>query len=90
MVVDHVFPADGEYAFEVTFTTGDNSRFEDIDISIDGQRVALVAYENWSADRGADGSGQTPLLHRADARQGRPAQGRRGVRQDASTVRTKI
>ena len=61
MVVDHVFPADGEYAFEVTFTNGDNSRFEDIDISIDGQRVALLAYEN-GPQIAADGSGATPLF----------------------------
>jgi hypothetical protein len=61
MVVDHVFPADGEYAFEVTFTNGENSRFEDVDISIDGQRVALLAYEN-GPQIAADGSGATPLF----------------------------
>jgi hypothetical protein len=61
MVVDHVFPADGEYAFEVTFTNGDNSRFEDVDISIDGQRVALLAYEN-GPQIAADGSGASPLF----------------------------
>ena len=61
MVVDHVFPADGEYALEVTFTNGDNSRFEDVDISIDGQRVALLAYEN-GPQIAADGSGASPLF----------------------------
>jgi hypothetical protein len=61
MVLDHVFPADGEYAFEVTFTNGDNSRFEDVDISIDGQRVALLAYEN-GPQIAADGSGASPLF----------------------------
>ena len=61
MVVDHVFPADGEYAFEVTFTNGDNSRFEDVDISVDGTRVALLAYEN-GPQIAADGSGATPLF----------------------------
>jgi mono/diheme cytochrome c family protein len=60
MVVNHVFPADGEYAFQVTFTNGDNSRFEDVDISIDGQRVALLAYEN-GPQIAADGSGAAPL-----------------------------
>ena len=60
MVVEHVFPADGEYALEVTFTNGDNSRFEDIDISVDGQRVALLEYEN-GPQIAADGSGATPL-----------------------------
>jgi hypothetical protein len=60
MVVNHVFPADGEYAFEMTFNAGENTRFEDIDISIDGERVALVAYELINI-AGADGRGQTPL-----------------------------
>ena len=61
MVVNHVFPADGQYSFEVTFTNGDNSRFEDVDISIDGQRVALLQYEN-GPQLAADGSGATPLF----------------------------
>ena len=61
MVVDHVFPADGQYSFEVALSNGDNSRFEDIDISIDGQRVALLAYEN-GPQIAADGSGATPVF----------------------------
>jgi hypothetical protein len=61
MVVDHVFPADGEYVLEVTFTNGDNARFEDVDISVDGQRVALLAFEN-GPQIAADGSGATPLF----------------------------
>jgi hypothetical protein len=60
MVIDHVFPADGEYAFEMTFNAGENTRFEDIDLSIDGQRLALVEYELINI-AGADGRGQTPL-----------------------------
>ena len=60
MVVDHVFPADGEYALGMTFNSGENTRFEDIDLSIDGQRVALVEYELINI-AGADGRGQTPL-----------------------------
>ncbi|MGE0863063.1 MAG: DUF1592 domain-containing protein [Vicinamibacterales bacterium] len=60
MVVDHVFPADGEYSFEMTFNAGENTRFEDIDISIDGERLALVEYELINI-AGADGRGQTPL-----------------------------
>jgi len=60
MVVEHVFPADGEYAFEMTFNSGENTRFEDIDISIDGQRLVLVEYELINL-AGADGRGQTPL-----------------------------
>ena len=60
MVINHVFPADGEYQFEMTFNSGENTRFEDIDISIDGERVALVEYELINI-AGADGRGQTPL-----------------------------
>jgi len=56
MVVDHVFPADGEYVFEVSLTSGSNARFEDVDISLNGQRVALLGYETGPAG-GADGRG---------------------------------
>ena len=42
LVVDHVFPADAEYVFGLTFTSGANTRLEDIDVSIDGERVALL------------------------------------------------
>ena len=61
MVVDHVFPADGEYVFEVTLNGGDNARYEDIDISIDGERVALLPYENLPAG-GADGRGANGIM----------------------------
>ena len=40
----HGFPADGEYTFEMTFMSGWGERFDDIDISINGERVALVRY----------------------------------------------
>ena len=60
MVVKHVFPADAEYVFSVGITSGDNSRFEDIDISIDGARVALIRYEN-GQPRDADGRGGVPM-----------------------------
>jgi len=56
IVVDHVFPADGEYVFEVSLVSGAFSKFEDIDISINGERVALLAYETGPAG-GADGRG---------------------------------
>src|ERR1051326_6563949 len=56
MVVDHVFPADGEYVFEVSLTSGSNARFEDVDVSINGERVALLEYETGPAG-GADGRG---------------------------------
>ncbi len=56
IVVDHVFPADAEYVFEVQLVSGSFSKFEDVDISIDGERVALLAYETGPAG-GADGRG---------------------------------
>ena len=40
----HSFPADGEYTFEMSFMSGWGERFHDIDISVDGARVALVRY----------------------------------------------
>jgi len=56
MVVNHVFPADAEYVFEVAINSGSNARFEDIDVSINGERVALIEYETGPAG-GADGRG---------------------------------
>ncbi len=55
MVVEHVFPADGMYSFGMTFASGNNTRFEDIDISIDSERVALMAYSR--SGEAADGRG---------------------------------
>jgi hypothetical protein len=59
-VVEHVFPADAEYVFEVDLVSGSNARFEDIDISIDGERVALIEYEPGRAG-GAAGRGAVPM-----------------------------
>jgi len=55
IVIDHVFPTDGEYVFGITFTGGRNARLEDVDISIDGERVALLHYTRSGV--GADGRG---------------------------------
>ena len=59
VVVEHVFPADGEYVFELGFSSGANSRFEDLDISVDGERVALLHHARTGA--GADGRGAAPI-----------------------------
>ncbi len=59
MVVEHTFPADGEYTFSLVFTSGANSRMEDVDISIDGERVALLHYTRRGG--GADDRGFTPV-----------------------------
>lgn len=40
----HTFPADGEYTFSMGFMSGWGERFHDIDVSIDGERVALLLY----------------------------------------------
>jgi hypothetical protein len=45
IVVTHNFPLDAKYVFQVTTSLGSGSRLEDIDISVDGERVALLHYE---------------------------------------------
>src|SRR3954471_2477690 len=60
VVINHVFPADAEYVFEVDLTSGDHARYEDIDVSVDGERVALIEYETGPAG-GADGRGAVPM-----------------------------
>jgi hypothetical protein len=44
MVITHDFPVDGEYVFEVAtlFGSGNQTYYEDLDISIDGEPVALI------------------------------------------------
>jgi Protein of unknown function (DUF1592)/Protein of unknown function (DUF1588)/Protein of unknown function (DUF1585)/Protein of unknown function (DUF1587)/Protein of unknown function (DUF1595) len=59
MAVEHVFPADAEYVFEMTFGGGENTSLEDIDVSIDGERVALLHYTQ--TEGGADGRGGDPI-----------------------------
>ena len=51
MVVTHDFPADGEYVFQVGTTqgSGNQTSVEDIDISIDGEPVALLMLEHNAA-----------------------------------------
>jgi hypothetical protein len=72
LAVDHVFPVDGEYVIEVTNTAGDNARYEDLDISIDGERVALLANEGGGGDaadgRGAKGLMTEPIVIKAGQR----------------------
>jgi hypothetical protein len=68
MVVDHVFPADGKYAFAMEFASGANTRFEDLDVSIDGVRVAVLAYTRSGAaadGRGGSGLSTEPVFVRA-------------------------
>ena len=60
--VEHIFPADGEYVFDMTFehtTTGAGffgriARFEQLEVSIDGERVALLDVDQWMTFDDAD------------------------------------
>ena len=45
IVATHTFPADGKYVLQVTVVLGNGSKLEDIDLSVDGERVALLHYE---------------------------------------------
>ena len=68
MVIDHVFPADAEYVFAMTFNGGRNARLEDVDVSIDGERVALLHYTRSGAGaygRGGSGVRTEPIMLRA-------------------------
>ena len=60
IVTTHIFPADAEYSFTVTFLGGNNTRLEDVDVSLNGERVALVRWETQQAGA-ADGRGAAPL-----------------------------
>ena len=40
----HSFPADGEYIFSMSFMSGWGERDHDIDISVNGERIALLRY----------------------------------------------
>ena len=46
MVVTHNFPADGEYVLTVETVFGNGTGFEDVDISIDSEGVALLGLEH--------------------------------------------
>src|SRR6185503_6701384 len=55
-VVTQDFPVDGDYTFLVETMFGDKQVDEDVDISIDGERVALIAIEH-------AGGNQVPVKH---------------------------
>ena len=50
IVVDHIFPSDGEYVFEAALWGGDLARFEDLDVSVNGSPVALMSVEVLNGD----------------------------------------
>jgi hypothetical protein len=45
IVADHIFPADATYNFRINVSGGTGTHLEDVDLSIDGQRVAFLHYE---------------------------------------------
>ncbi len=52
MVFKHAFPADGEYEFRLNVGGGVGLHLEDLDISIDGEQVALLKYDKGIARNG--------------------------------------
>ncbi len=52
LVVRHTFPADGEYEFRLNVGGGVGTWMEDLDISIDGEQVALLRYDKGIARNG--------------------------------------
>ncbi|HEY6219562.1 MAG TPA: DUF1592 domain-containing protein [Gemmatimonadaceae bacterium] len=73
VVAPHDFPADGMYTFKINVSGGTGTKLEDLDVSINGERVALLHYERGmdrnlaSADApaGADYVSSTPVFVRA-------------------------
>ncbi len=59
LVVLHTFPADGDYEFRLNVGGGVGRPVEDLDISIDGERVALLRYDRGIARNGE--SADAPL-----------------------------
>ena len=93
IVATHDFPADGLYQFRLNIAGGVGTQARGLDISLDGERVALLHYE-----RGVDqnlASADSPLgadyiRSELDPDQSRPAQGVRRVRAPRRRSRTKI
>ena len=59
MVATHHFPADGEYTFGVStsFGSGNHTWYEDLDISIDGEPLALLKLKHNNGSGGGGGGG---------------------------------
>lgn len=59
IVATHTFPADGMYQLRMKVEGGVGFALEDIDVSIDGSRIALLKYER--GVEATDASADTPL-----------------------------
>jgi hypothetical protein len=76
MAFTHSFPADGEYVFKLNVGGGVGRWTEDLDISVDGERVALLHYdrglarngESADAPSGADYFNSAPIKVKAGQR----------------------
>jgi hypothetical protein len=73
--VVHVFPADGKYVFQITphpspegELFGRNALNEQIEVSIDGERVAVLALDRWMSE--SDPNGMTMTTDSIDVRAG--------------------
>ncbi len=71
MSATHTFPADGEYVFEVTLHAiptgqlyGSDAPFDEkIEVSVDGERVALIEIDRWMSQADPDGMDiKTPAI----------------------------
>jgi hypothetical protein len=62
----HSFPADGKYVVSLGFISGWGERFDDIDISVEGERVALLKYQG-SSSRLIDFQGRLAYPVRTDS-----------------------
>ena len=67
MVVTHDFPVDGEYVISIETLFGKGTGFQDVDISIDGEGVALLGLEH--GDRSTVPIRTAPIFVRAGQRQ---------------------
>jgi hypothetical protein len=67
MLIEHEFPADGEYVFTVKGMTGyftavlGNVKGEKLEVTIDGERVYLYDWDNEIGNKQGDG-GRTPAI----------------------------
>ncbi|HWL64210.1 MAG TPA: DUF1592 domain-containing protein [Steroidobacteraceae bacterium] len=67
MLIEHEFPADGEYTFTVKGMTGyftavlGNVKGEKLEVTVDGQRVYLYDWDKEIATRRGDGGRTTPV-----------------------------
>jgi hypothetical protein len=58
---NHVFPADGLYYFEMAFSRGNTRTEEDVVLSIDGEKTALLPYEAGALPTAKAPDGRAPV-----------------------------